>query len=86
MVFEEHISKKAEENQRISTDREENRKAVTNQEDGRISLERNQSFTDVQQDITQVPVPSKLKVDSVQITNEKLKGKFVVTRLKVYGV
>ena len=74
--IQENISKKVEENQIIAT----------HQEDGRSSLERNQSFIDVQEDITEVPVPTKLKVDSVQISNEKLKGKSVVTGMKVDGV
>ena len=84
--IQEHISKKAEENQRIATYQEENQKVVTDQEDGRSSLEINQSFTDVQEDITEVLVPFKLKADNLQNSNERFKGKFVVTGLKVDGV
>ena len=70
--------------EQISKNAEENQRAIIDQEDGRSSLEKNQSFTDVQEDITEVPVLSKLKANSVQITNEKLKGKSVVTRLKIW--
>ena len=72
----EHISENAEKDQR----------AITDQEDGRSSLERNQSFTNVQENITEVPVPIKLKVDNLQISNEKFKGKSIVTGLKFDGV
>ena len=82
----EHILKKAKESQRIATDQEEKQKVVIDQEDGISKLESNQSFTDVQEDITEVPVQVKLKADNLQITNEKLKGKYVVTGLKVNGV
>ena len=64
----------------------EGQRAVTDQEDGKSSLERNQSFTSVQENITKVPVLVKLKADNMQISNEKFKKKSIVTGLKVDGV
>ena len=87
--FEEHVCEKVREvfhgnQEQISDNAEEDQRAVIDQEYGISSLERNQSFTDVQEYITEVLVPTKFKADSVQITNEKLKGKSVVTRLKMW--
>ena len=53
--------------EQISDNAEEDQRVVMDQEDGRISLERNQSFIDVQEDITEVPILVKLKVDNIQI-------------------
>ena len=68
----EHISENTEEDQRV----------VTDQEDGRSSLEQNQSFTSVRENLTEVHVPVKLKADNLQIPNRNLKGKSVVVELK----
>ena len=46
-------------------------------------LEKNQFFTNIKEGMTEVPVPAKSKADNVQISNEKFKGKYVVTVLKV---
>ena len=49
-------------------------------------LERNRSFTHVQERIKKIPIEAKLKADNLQISNEKIKGKSVVTGLKDDGV
>ena len=72
--------------EQISKNAEEDQRAVTDKEDGRISIEQNQSFTSVQENIIEVLIPVKLKADNLQISNEKFKGKSVVTGLKVDGV
>ena len=69
--------------EQVSENAEEDQKYVTNQEEGMNTLEQNQSFTNIKEGMTEVPVPVKSKADNVQISNEKLKGKSVVTRLKV---
>ena len=46
-------------------------------------LEQNQSLTNIKQGMTEVPVLAKSKANDVQISNEKFKGKCVVTGLKV---
>ena len=53
--------------EQISENAEEDQRVVTDQEYGRSSLERNQSFTSVQENITEVPIPVKLKADNLQI-------------------
>ena len=50
------------------------------------SLEWNQSFTGLQESIKRIPVEAKLKVDNLQISNEKIKGKSITTGLKDDGV
>ena len=50
------------------------------------SLERNPSFTGVQESIKKIPVEAKLKADNLQISNEQIKGKSVVTGLKDDGI
>ena len=49
-------------------------------------MEKNQSFTDAQEDLTEVPVLVKLKADNLQISSERFNGKSLVTGLKVDGV
>ena len=61
---------------------EEDHRTVINQEEGKNSLEQNQSFRGVQENITEVPIPVKLKADNLQIPNTNIKGKYVVAELK----
>ena len=68
--------------EQVSKNVEEDQIVVINQEERRCSLERNQSFTGVQENITEVHVLVKLKADNLRIPNKKLKGKFVVVELK----
>ena len=46
------------------------------------SLEKNQCFIGVQKTIKKIPIEAKLEDDSLQISNEKIKGKSVVIGLK----
>ena len=50
------------------------------------TLEQNQSCTNIKEGMTEVPVPAKSKAGNVQISNEKFKGKSVVTWLKFDAV
>ena len=45
------------------------------------SLEKNQSFTGVQESIKKIHVEAKLKVNNLQISNEKIKVKSIITGL-----
>ena len=72
--------------EQISENAKEDQRAVTDQEDGRSSLEWNQSFTSVQENIIEVLVQVKWKAGNLQISNEKFKGKSIVIGLKVDGV
>ena len=52
---------------------EESHRVDIKQEEGRSSLEQNQSFTGIQEDIMEFPVPDKLKADNLQSSNENSK-------------
>ena len=47
------------------------------------TLEQNHFFTNIKEGMTEFPVLAKSNADNVQISNEKFKGKYVVTVLKV---
>ena len=51
-----------------------------------VSLEKNQGFIGVQKSIKTIPVEAKLEANSLQISNEKINGKYVVTGLTYDGV
>ena len=65
---------------------EKEHRVVSKQEEEVGSLERNPSFTSVQESIKKILVEVKLIADNLQISNEKIRGKSVVTRLKDDGV
>ena len=66
----------------VSENAKEDQTTIINQEEGTSSLERNQSFTSIQENITEVLVPVKLKADSLQIQSKMFKEKYVVAELK----
>ena len=55
------------------------------QEEERTSVENDQDFTDIQENIADVFVPSKLEVENIQIPSKKLKGRSLV-EIKNEGV
>ena len=48
------------------------------QEEERKSVEHDQDFTDIQENIAEVFVPAKLEAENIQIPSKKLKGKSMV--------
>jgi len=65
--------------EQVSENVEKDHRAVSNQEEEVGSLDKNQSFTGVQESTKNIPVEAKLKADNLQISNEKIKGKSVTT-------
>ena len=61
---------------------EESHKVDITQEEGRSSLEQNQSFIAIQEDIMEFPVTDKLKADNPQSSNENSKEELVAAGLK----
>ena len=81
-VYEEIRGALNENQEHFSENIEEIHKVYIKQEEGRSSLEQNQSFTGIQEDIMEFPIPDKLKIDNLQSSNEKSKEESVIARLK----
>ena len=72
-VYEEIIGPLNENQDQFLENIEEIHKVDIKQEEGRSSLEQNQSFTGIQEDIMEFLVTDKLKADNPQSSNEKSK-------------
>ena len=68
-VYEEIKGKLNENQENFSENIEESHRVDIKQEEGRSSLEHNQSFIGIQEDIMEFPIPDKLKVDNLQSSN-----------------
>ena len=62
----------------VSKNLEEVQAASLKQEEEKKSVEHDQEFTDIQENITDVFVPAKLEDENIQIPSKKFKGKSVV--------
>ena len=72
-VYEEIRGALNENQEQLSKNIEESHRVDIKQEEGRSSLEQNQSFTGIQEDIMEFPVLDKLKADNIHSSNGNFK-------------
>ena len=77
-VYEEVKGSLNENQEQFSENIEEIHIVDIKQEQGRSSLEQNQSFIGIQEDIMEFPVPDKWKADNLQSSNERYKEDSIV--------
>ena len=81
-VYEDNREALNENQEQFSENIEESHRVDIKQEVGRSSLEQNQSFTHIQEDIMEFLVPNKLKANNLQSSNEKSKEESFTAGLK----